>query len=73
MINRTGCGYVDLPPALAERRSKTAKIQVSITVNCPPGMEKKYKKFVEGLEEESIKAFRKYTNKMIKKAENTDE
>lgn len=68
MINRTGCAYVDLPPQLVERRCKTAKLQISVTINCPPHMEKKYRKFIEELEDDAAKKFEKFTKKQIKKA-----
>ena len=67
MINRTGSAYVDLPPELVERRCKTVKMQLSVTINCPPRMEKKYRKFIEKLEEDATKEFVKFTKKQIKK------
>jgi len=68
MINRTECSYIDLPPELAEKRSKTAKLQVSITINCPSGMEKKYKKLIDELQDDAADKFKKFTKKQIKRA-----
>lgn len=68
MINRTGSAYIDLPEFMHERRCKTVKLQLSITVNCPPSLEKKYKKLIDQIEQDAVKSFNKSTKKIVKKA-----
>ena len=67
MINRTDTSYIDLPEQLHERRCKTAKMQISITINCPPSLDRKYKKYIDDVEAYAAKEFQTLTKKIAKK------